>query len=650
MGWIQMRVLQTGPILAAGLLLAACGGGGSSNNAGPAPTYTVSATVSGLTGTGLVLQDNGGDNLAVAANGTFAFATSLANGAQYAVTVGTQPTGQTCTVSSGTGTISGANVTNVAVSCSAKKYTIGGSVSGVTGSGLVLMDNGGDSLPVPAGASSFTFPTALGTGAAYAVTVGTPPSGESCSVTNGSGTVASANVTNVSVSCGSGQKVNVTVNGLSGTGLVLQDNGTDTLPITQNGSTSFATALNVGQPYAVTVMAQPATPAQYCTVTGGSGTVSSSAINAVVACRTTGSSIYVTTTYGSSNGVISHFNIDPATGLLNRDSRYKTTAAQPLGVAQDSHFNAYVAYQDATTIESVTEDGNPLAIVHESAVTANGNATYALTLDPTAAYLFAGGSVDTNNQCNTTDTGVLLNYSITDPNGTLSSLGAGYSLDGNPCAVVTDPQGKFLFVAEPRTAEVVAYSINATDGSLTELNGGAPFMFQGGAGVNAPYALAVHPTAQYLFVTDSTANKVSVYSYDPTTAAISLVGSPYAVGNAPESVTVDPTGQFLYVANSGDGTVSAFTISSAGALTPVTGSPFDTGQGASPNTPTAVAVEPSGQYLYVADGDSANVSIFSIAPSSGALTQVGTASSCPSGDNCTVGNYGGTGASALAIQ
>ena len=70
-----------------------------------------------------MLQDNGGDNLSVTANGSFTFATSLASGAAYSVTVKTNPSGQTCTVSNGSGTIGSANVTNVAVSCAANTAT-----------------------------------------------------------------------------------------------------------------------------------------------------------------------------------------------------------------------------------------------------------------------------------------------------------------------------------------------------------------------------------------------------------------------------------------------------------------------------------------------------------------------------------------------
>jgi putative esterase len=72
----------------------------------------------------VVLQDNGKDNLSVSANGSFTFATPLAAGAAYGVTVLTNPAGQSCTVSSGSGTVGSANVTSVAVSCAA---TQGGS-------------------------------------------------------------------------------------------------------------------------------------------------------------------------------------------------------------------------------------------------------------------------------------------------------------------------------------------------------------------------------------------------------------------------------------------------------------------------------------------------------------------------------------------
>ena len=81
-------------------------------------TYSVGGTVSGLSGT-VVLQDNGGDDLSVSANGAFTFAHRAGLGAAYSVTVKTNPAGQTCTVANGSGTVGSANVTNVAVTCAA---------------------------------------------------------------------------------------------------------------------------------------------------------------------------------------------------------------------------------------------------------------------------------------------------------------------------------------------------------------------------------------------------------------------------------------------------------------------------------------------------------------------------------------------------
>jgi len=122
------------------IALAACGGGsgGGGGSSAPMTTYTVGGTVTGLTGTGLVLQDNASGDLAVSAAGAFTFATRLATGAAYAVTVKTQPSSptQNCVVTTGSGTVATSNVTNVAVVCTTASSTIGGVVSELTGSGL----------------------------------------------------------------------------------------------------------------------------------------------------------------------------------------------------------------------------------------------------------------------------------------------------------------------------------------------------------------------------------------------------------------------------------------------------------------------------------------------------------------------------------
>src|SRR5271165_2349260 len=88
-----------------------------------AATFTIGGTVSGLnSGTSVTLLDNGGDSLTVTANGTFTFKTALATGTAYKVTVGTQPTGETCTVTGGSGKVGTTNVTTVKVACTPKTF------------------------------------------------------------------------------------------------------------------------------------------------------------------------------------------------------------------------------------------------------------------------------------------------------------------------------------------------------------------------------------------------------------------------------------------------------------------------------------------------------------------------------------------------
>lgn len=192
---VSLRLIR-GTVAACAILLAECGG-----SSGPV-TYTVRASVSGLSGSGLILQLNGGDDLTVTANGNSTFATPVTPGMSYQVTVKTQPSSprQVCTVGNGSGTINAGNAT-VTISC-ATVHTIGVSVSGLSGTGLVLQLNGGNDLPIMANGPA-TFSGAIGSGARYAVAVGTQPSfpAQICSVANGSGTVGTADVNGITITC-----------------------------------------------------------------------------------------------------------------------------------------------------------------------------------------------------------------------------------------------------------------------------------------------------------------------------------------------------------------------------------------------------------------------------------------------------------------
>ncbi len=161
---------------------------------------TVGGTLSGLPdGTAVTLQNNGMDNLTLRANGRFEFARTLDEGESYAVTVLTQPAGANCTVANGSGTIADDDIDDVAVSC-VSNASVTGTVTGLAAGTFVRLANAGATIDVTAD-GAFAFPGILADGATYDVTVQTQPLGQTCSVADGAGTVASGRPTAIAVTC-----------------------------------------------------------------------------------------------------------------------------------------------------------------------------------------------------------------------------------------------------------------------------------------------------------------------------------------------------------------------------------------------------------------------------------------------------------------
>ncbi len=149
----------------------------------------------GLSGT-VVLQDNGGDDLTINSNGSFTFATPVAQGATYSVTVLTQPSGQTCSVTNGSGTMGGANVTNVGVNCVTNTTTLSTSVSQLALSVTGLTEFGVSGTPSSGLARVITITnTGSNTAVNLAVTPPTWPTGTSNTTTCGSTLAASGSCT-----------------------------------------------------------------------------------------------------------------------------------------------------------------------------------------------------------------------------------------------------------------------------------------------------------------------------------------------------------------------------------------------------------------------------------------------------------------------
>ena len=193
---MKRLISRLAPVLVAALAtgLAGCGGSTITN-------VSVGGTITGLTESGLVLND-GYATLSVDANATsFKFPGRLNEGSTYTVTVSSQPSQLTCTVANGSGTIGSSDITNVTVTCIPNKR-ITGTVTGLMGT-LVLV-NGNDQLTLTSttgAATNFEFSKRVAEQVSYGVTVLTQPANQTCTVLNGVGTVGTSDVTNIQVTC-----------------------------------------------------------------------------------------------------------------------------------------------------------------------------------------------------------------------------------------------------------------------------------------------------------------------------------------------------------------------------------------------------------------------------------------------------------------
>jgi hypothetical protein len=195
---MKSSYLRAGAALACALMLSACGG--SDGN------MLLGGQFRGVTKAGLVLQNNGGSDLAIEPTGTgageFYFKDLVETDDRYDVKIkpGTKPSNASeCTVTNGSGRVV-YDVTNIFVVCTLNQHELKGTITGLTGANLVLL-NGSDKVAVPAGATSFAM-TKVNEDAPYGITVLTQPDNQTCTVANGSGTMGANDVTNVAITCG----------------------------------------------------------------------------------------------------------------------------------------------------------------------------------------------------------------------------------------------------------------------------------------------------------------------------------------------------------------------------------------------------------------------------------------------------------------
>lgn len=186
---------------------------------------------------------------------------------------------------------------------------------------------------------------------------------------------------------------------------------------------------------------------------------------------------------------------------------------------------------------------------------------------------------------------------------------------GTMTVLAMDPAGKFLYVVS--SGSLYAFSIDASAGTLSAVPG-SPFATNG---VNVNTA-TVDPFGKYLVAWSGDGSGARAYAIDGVTGALTAAGSAVR-GCGGLSMTFEPAGHFLYGTGRQMGISSCSFDSNTGAMVPVAGSP-----GASANVFRALAVHPSGAFLYAsnercADGTGPTLYGYLIDPASGALTDIG---------------------------
>jgi hypothetical protein len=249
----------------------------------PPDQVTIGGTLGGLdAGRNVTLHLNGTVSLPLSGNGAFVFPGTLPVGGNFAVTVSQHPVAQECTVAQGSGVVPPGGVSNVQVTCNDRpvtQHSVRFALSNLgAGKSVRMQLNGANTLQLTSN-GSYVFGVLLSSGTDYHVTVSSQPAGQSCTVTNGDGTIDFQNIDNVTVACANlppTYSVGGTLSGLpQGESVNVMHAGfPSAMQLTENGPFQFAMELQTGTSYNVLAV-NPSVGVAQCQVTNGTGTIQS---------------------------------------------------------------------------------------------------------------------------------------------------------------------------------------------------------------------------------------------------------------------------------------------------------------------------------------------------------------------------------------
>jgi 6-phosphogluconolactonase len=495
-------------------------------------------------------------------------------------------------------------------------YNLGVAVSGVNGT--LELTNGGDNLTVTAD-GSYKF-GAVPAGASYNVTVLNYPPLQLCTVTNPSSNISGDTV--LPVNCQTAYSISTTISGLTGTGLVLQNDSGDNLLIPTSATYSFKTPVPSGSSHTVTVLSQPT--GQTCTPTTiSTGSISTNTNVGTITCSTNAAVDRYAYAANFGNASVSAYTINTGApvGGLSSNGTPPSAGTNPSSVAVDpAGTHAYVTNQSisqSTGSVSIFNISSGALSVQVSSI-ATGNQPAAIKIHPSGSFAYVVNKISNN----------ISAYTIDPSNGALTASDADGGQGGiqytiptkvNPVAMAFDPSGAYAFVANA-DGNVSDYRVDTVTGALTPnpvngVSGAANYISTGGS---TPYAIAVDPAGTYLYVANRNSNDVTIFNIG--SGGTLTVFGPHSInegtipGLAPVSIAFHPSGLYAYVVNADSGTVNVYDVNT-GALN--LKSQVTTGI-----LPVSISIDSSGQYAYVANSGANTISVYQI--SSGNLSWVAT--------------------------
>jgi 6-phosphogluconolactonase len=263
---------------------------------------------------------------------------------------------------------------------------------------------------------------------------------------------------------------------------------------------------------------------------------------------------------------------------------------------------------EATWVSNTDSSSNPSFL----AVTGNGKYVYAV------------------NEVSRDKAGFVASYAFDETNGQLSFLNKQSSGSENPCHVSVTKDGKWVATANYTGGSLAIFPVNG-DGSLQPF---AQHIVHTGKGPNLqrqekPHVHSVFfsPEEKYLFSPDLGLDQVSIYQFDPTAkepltpAAISSASA--QPGTGPRHIEFSPGGKYMYMLEEMGGAVNVYSYKD-GAVTfiqRVAAHPADfAGQPGSAD----IHISPDGKYLYASNrGDENNLAIFAVSPVNGMISNIG---------------------------